>query len=96
VFGEDVADFNPYREVEQGTHRYGLAFGAGPHMCFGLPLVMGSEGTDGSLVHLLKTVLAAGAEPDPDGPEQIPLEQAHGAWAAESPSYIVRFPVRVS
>lgn len=56
------------REVPRGIYAYGPAFVSGPHMCWGLPLVLGSEGTDGSQVHLLQRLYAAGLEPDPARP----------------------------
>jgi cytochrome P450 len=68
AFGASARAYYPRREVPRGVYAYGLAFGSGPHMCWGLPLVLGSEGTDGSQVHLLQRLYAAGMEPDPAGP----------------------------
>lgn len=65
VYGADAREFNPYREVPAGVPAMGMAFGAGPHMCFGMPLVMGKEGLDGSLIYLVRTLLNAGAELEP-------------------------------
>jgi cytochrome P450 len=66
VFGEDAADFNPYRELPSGVPQYGMAFGVGPHMCWGLPLVVGAEGIDGNIVYLLKLLFRSGVQRDPE------------------------------
>ncbi len=87
VFGDDAAQFNPDREVGKKVPRYGLAFGAGPHMCFGLPLVMGAEGLDGSLMYLLQILMRAGAAPDPAAPSSPmgPTRGRHDADAKKQP-----------
>lgn len=64
VFGPDADRFNPRRPTAPGTYAFGLSFASGPHMCFGLPLVMGAEGIDGSLFYILKRLFAAGMQPD--------------------------------
>ncbi len=66
VFGPDSDRFNPRRPTAPGTYAFGLSFASGPHMCFGLPLVMGADGIDGSLFYILKRLYAAGLQPDPD------------------------------
>jgi len=66
VFGESADRFDPRRVPPPGIAAYGLAFGAGPHMCYGLPLAIGDDGTDGNLVLLLRSLYAAGMAPDPD------------------------------
>ncbi len=63
VFGETAGDFDPDRPTSKRISRTGLAFGMGKHMCFGMPLVMGTNGLDGSLVYLLKLLLDAGVQP---------------------------------
>lgn len=65
VWGTGASSFDPDRQLPDKVRGYGFSFGAGPHLCFGLPLVMGSGGLDGSLVFLVSTLLRAGAEPDP-------------------------------
>jgi cytochrome P450 len=93
VYGDDAQEFNPHREVARGTSAYAYAFGAGAHMCYGAPLVMGSEGLDGSLVYLLKKLMAAGAEPDPDKP-RLELAGARGRYDSGADEYCyIRFPV---
>lgn len=67
-FGPDAEEFNPRRTVGSDAYDYGLTFGTGRHMCFGLPLILGSTGADGSHAQLLKAFLAAGIEYDPDDP----------------------------
>jgi cytochrome P450 len=93
VYGADADRFNPNREVPPGVYRFGFAFGTGPHMCYGMPIVMGAEGLDGSLVYLLKTLLRAGLRPDPDKP-QMSLEGTRGDYtlAGRDGEYHVIFP----
>jgi cytochrome P450 len=74
-FGPDAMEFNPHRVVERGVSPHGFAFGGGQHMCFGMPLVMGAEGLDGSLVYLIKLLMSADVEPDPETP-YLPLDQS--------------------
>jgi cytochrome P450 len=95
VYGADADRFNPDREVPPGIYPHGLAFGTGPHMCYGMPIVMGTEGLDGSLVYLLKIVLEAGIEADPDHP-LAPLAPTRGEFSdtRSSSELRVRFPVR--
>jgi cytochrome P450 len=71
VFGSDADRFNPHRQIATGAYPYGLAFASGPHMCFGLPLVMGNHGIDGSIVHVLTALYAAGMRPDPEQPPVV-------------------------
>jgi len=85
IYGADAAEFNPDREVQRGVPAHGLAFGAGPHMCFGMPLVMGAEGPDGSLMYLLTLLMEAGAGLDPDSPP-LDVVAARGTWDKETMS----------
>lgn len=64
VFGPDAAEFNPRRVVVRPHRAAGLAFGGGSHTCLGMPLVMGNEGIDGTLVYALKRLFAAGVRRD--------------------------------
>jgi cytochrome P450 len=50
VFGSDADEFNPRRELPPGVLAHGLSFGIGPHRCYGVPIVLGNDGIDGSLV----------------------------------------------
>lgn len=68
VYGPNADAFDPRRNVPPGRYRYGLAFGSGPHMCMGMPLVLGVQGLDGSHVQLLAGLYAAGLRRDPDRP----------------------------
>jgi cytochrome P450 len=72
VFGADADSFDPRRTVPAGVYDFGLAFGAGTHMCLGLPLIVGNEGIDGSHVWLLRTLFEAGMRPDPEHPPVKP------------------------
>lgn len=74
VFGEDADEFRPgrYRELAPDVQHYGLAFGAGPHLCIGRPLVVlaRSDSFETSiprtLPKILKRLLAAGIRPAAD------------------------------
>jgi len=77
VFGDDADRFDPHRHVPPGVYPYGVAFGSGPHMCYGVPLVLGDDGTDGNLVCLLKRLYEAGVRPDPDRPPRTRAPIAH-------------------
>jgi cytochrome P450 len=68
IWGPTADEFNPRREVPEGMNRYGVAFGVGTHQCFGLRVVMGSDGTGGSHVRVLQKLFGAGVRPDPDNP----------------------------
>lgn len=70
AYGPDAAVFNPHRKVSGGVYPYGLAFGSGAHMCQGLPVVIGAEGIDGILVHVLKAFYEAGVRRDLDLPNK--------------------------
>ncbi len=72
IFGPDAQSFNPHRATPPGnTRRYGLAFSAGTHQCLGQRLVMGSDGTGGAHLAVLKQLFDVGVRPDPDNPPQI-------------------------
>jgi cytochrome P450 len=82
VFGSDAAEFNPHRELGPGVRRHGLAFGAGAHMCYGMPIVMGTDGVDGSLVYLTKILVRADVQPDPTR-TYPPLSESRGRFVAD-------------
>jgi len=65
VYGSDASVFDPRRQVPTGAYRYGLAFSSGPHMCMGLPIVLGAQGIDGTQVHLLRALYESGLRRDP-------------------------------
>ena len=76
VFGEDAAEFNPYR-VTEAAKPWGLSFGGGPHMCIGRALVTGlssatdgSDATAGTIVRILAGLYRAGIRLDPDAPRE--------------------------
>lgn len=66
VFGPDADRFDPRRVVPPATYPYGLAFGSGPHMCYGLPLALGNDTVDGNLVRFVGRLFAAGIRKDPE------------------------------
>jgi cytochrome P450 len=68
VFGPDADEYNPRRPLALGLYPYGVAFGSGPHMCFGLNVVLGPDQVSGTHVHVLGRLLAAGIIPDPERP----------------------------
>lgn len=92
AFGETARDFDPDREASKATSRFGLAFGMGKHMCFGMPLVMGSTGLDGSLVYFLKLLLEADVRPDEERNAPFDVEGARGTFVQGRPEYHVVLP----
>jgi cytochrome P450 len=93
VFGADAFEFNPDREVRAGVNRFALAFGMGTHMCFGMPIVMGTGGIDGSLIYVLKKLFEAGVLPD-ESERAFDLPGTRGRFATNElgESYMVKFP----
>jgi len=87
VFGADANEFNPWRTVPQSVRGWGLTFGGGEHMCIGRPLVTGlpstssESGTDGTLVQIIRSLLRAGARPDPASPAKYTEASHHDAYA---------------
>jgi cytochrome P450 len=91
VYGADARQFNPHRQVAKRVSANGFAFGAGPHMCFGMPIVMGAEGLDGSLVYLLKILMRAGVTADPESPD-FPLAESRATYdvtTKNSPLWVI-------
>ena len=87
VYGPDADGFSLRRELPHGVLPYGLAFGSGAHMCYGLPLVLGTSGADGSLVRILTMLYQAGMQADSSrAPELIP-----GTYKEQFASYPVVF-----
>ncbi len=76
VFGADAASFNPWRPAPaQPALPYGLAFGAGRHMCIGRPLVTPISGKptppgDGerAIQIVVRSLVDARARLDPERP----------------------------
>jgi cytochrome P450 len=64
VYGSDAAAFNPLRDTPIVAAPYGLSFGSGEHMCYGIPIVLGNEGIDGSSVYVLHSLFRLGIQPD--------------------------------
>jgi cytochrome P450 len=75
VFGADAGRFYPWRKLPPGTRPYGLVFGAGRHVCVGLPMtttVSGRPAADGEsdrmMMKILQALIDAGVELDPERP----------------------------
>jgi cytochrome P450 len=92
VFGKDAAEFNPHRETPSRVRPFGLAFGAGPHMCIGRPFATtypkpGESGIQvGTLIRLVQALFAAGARPSADATVGL----GEGGFARGE--YIIEFP----
>lgn len=85
VFGADADKFNPRRERIAHVYPYGLSFGTGRHICWGLPLVMGGAHS-GSHVQMIKALFNEHVTLDPfDRPERSNDVDQLATWA--------RFPV---
>src|ERR1700722_2097271 len=67
IFGDDADRFNPWRKVPPNVRPYGLAFGAGRHLCMGFPLVTPVTGdSERALFKILYALLESGVELDPE------------------------------
>lgn len=81
LFGADADAYDPHREVLGRARPHYWAFGDGPHVCIGLPLVMGSRtaGTEGDAVVLVRALLRAGVEIDDEPPSLAPSRRTRYA-----------------
>lgn len=88
VFGPDADSFVPGRPLPARVSPYGIAFGAGRHMCYGMPVVLG-DGMNGSHLQILKALFSAGVQRDPDHPARRndELGRMDGLWH----EYPIRF-----
>jgi cytochrome P450 len=91
VFGPDAATFNLRREIPKGIRPYGAAFASGPHQCYGLRVVLGNDGINGSHIRLLQALFAVGVEPDPDRKPSL-LQMKEEEDAEDIPSFAT-YPV---
>ncbi|NKQ56185.1 cytochrome P450 [Amycolatopsis sp. K13G38] len=101
VFGEDAAEWNPYR-IERGIKGapWGMSFGGGAHMCIGRRLVTGGDWRkgssaddrhiDGTVVAIVRAMFEAGVRPDTDS-ESVSHGQAHLSQFDEYVAYPVVF-----
>ncbi|MGW3950194.1 cytochrome P450 [Streptomyces sp. NPDC004752] len=82
VFGPEADTFLPGRPLPDGVSPYGVAFGAGRHMCYGMPVVVGGDGVNGSHVQTLKALFSAGVRRDRDRPavRNDRLGRMNGLW----------------
>jgi cytochrome P450 len=72
VFGDDAHRFNPWRKVPPNVRPYGLAFGAGRHLCMGFPLITPVTGeSERALFKILRALIASGVELDPERPPEL-------------------------
>lgn len=101
VFGENSAEFEPYRPRPAALNPSGLSFGLGMHVCIGLNLVAGTILRDGqsvdemqhqfgSMAVILKELLAAGLCPDADQPGTKDPQSKRDTWLTYP---VVRQPI---
>jgi cytochrome P450 len=92
IFGDDAADFNPYREAPKGVLETGITFGIGMHSCLGKNLAAGTlprpgESIDpekrqlGMVTWVARGLLRCGAVKDPDNPGHLDPTIARETWA---------------
>lgn len=79
VFGPDADRYDPHRTpLDPRVAPFGVAFGAGPHVCIGRPLLLweqGDESAQGIQTKLLRLLLANGVRRDPDGVQDLQEER---------------------
>ena len=89
AFGDDAAEFNPYRSVPDGVFPYGLSFGSGMHACIGQDLAGGvlfhpdsnpDEHLYGLVSGAVQSLLNHGARPDPANPPQMSAKSVRPYW----------------
>jgi hypothetical protein len=81
VFGADADLYDLNRQpLDRAASHFGVAFGAGPHVCLGRPLLIwekGPESAQGLQAKMLRLLFAAGIARDDTG-EQILAGQEGG------------------
>jgi len=103
VWGDDADDFVPTRALPDGVMPWGLSFGHGVHACLGQELAGGVEYLDrlegsqmpvghlvGAITVMARSMLSAGARPDPLQPPQRDTSTTRQVWG----SYPVLFDQR--
>ncbi len=99
VFGDNAADFDPYRERPSQVHPAGQSFGGGMHVCLGMNLVAGTilratqeKDPDnyqyGTIALVLHELFSRGMERDPERPAEKDAQSARDIWTC----YPVVFP----
>ncbi|WP_067794641.1 cytochrome P450 [Actinomadura formosensis] len=75
VFGDDAGVYNLNRTVEDPrVPHFGMAFGAGPHVCLGRPMLLweqGSEEAQGIQTKMVRLLLERGVTKDPEGVQKL-------------------------
>jgi hypothetical protein len=93
IFGEDAGEFNPHRPSPDGSvHRFGLGFGSGAHQCFGLRVVLGTDGAGGAHVSLLRRLFEVGVTRDPND-EPVDLKKDMDKFSIENIPRYTKYPV---
>ena len=97
-FGEDAAEFNPFRVLPRGIGETGITFGAGMHACLGKALAAGVLETGsaagdetnrqlGMVTYIAHRLLLRGIERDPEREARLDRAIARETWQV----YPVRF-----
>jgi cytochrome P450 len=92
IFGDDAAEFNPYREKHKGVTETGITFGIGIHSCLGKNLAAGALPKPGETVEpdkrqlgmvtwIAHALLKSGVVKDPDNPGHIDPTITRETWA---------------
>ncbi|WP_433502970.1 cytochrome P450 [Pseudonocardia halophobica] len=79
VFGANPEAYDPYRVLnDPKVPHFGLAFGAGPHVCIGRPMLLWEQGnpeSQGVQTKVLRFLLENGVRRDADGVQSLESER---------------------
>lgn len=96
VFGGDADAFVPHRSLPAGVAPWGLSFGHGMHACLGreiaggtLPGELDGAHLAGAVAVLARTLLLAGAHPDPHDPPTHDTTTTRVVWGRYPANFAV-------
>ncbi len=89
IYGANAEEFDPHRDLAEGTTTYGLSFGHGMHACIGQELATGVLVDDadeadrqfGLVATGVQAMFDRGVRPDPDRPPEMDSRTARPYWS---------------